>query len=619
MTEASGKKNRMFASNNTLKQSTWLILISVLAWVLPLQAQQTQEAAQNPEASENRRIERLSEGSTPEWEMDLSLFSTATEAPSDPAVLVLPDADQNQKLQRLLSNLAADPSNSKFLSQLNSLLTDVLGQAGSLMDTGSLDEAETILALIKSIDPNLPGLDTATSRFLSLKEANELLVAGYAALESHRVLEPENSSALFYFNQALAKDPENQSAKSGLARVQDTLLERALESARELDFETAENWLLEASATREDQQPVEDVRVELATFKQERAVELEQRALSAMNSGNFDMADFTIIDLIALGGQDGWVKSLRGKLKKARTYGGYVPGQIIKDELLQAGGFAPDLVVISAGSFLMGSPGHADDDHGNEIPQHRVRFEFGFALGVKEVSVEEFRLFITSSGYRTAAQRSGKSKVYNESAGRLNDRDGTDWRHDYQGKKAKPDMPVLHVSFEDAVAYVQWLARETGKRYRLPSEAEYEYVARAGGSSTYWWGEGSPPEAVENLTGERDHSPRKREWTTSFKKYGDGHWGPAPIGSFANAELKHPMGVYDIAGNVSEWTQDCWHHNYIKAPVDGSAWVNPGCNRRVGRGGYWASGPEQSRATFRMPVNAAAYGPVVGIRIARDL
>ena len=79
------------------------------------------------------------------------------------------------------------------------------------------------------------------------------------------------------------------------------------------------------------------------------------------------------------------------------------------------------------------------------------------------------------------------------------------------------------------------------------------------------------------------------------------------------------MGVRDIAGNVSEWTQDCWHQNYMKAPVDGSAWVNPGCSRRVVRGGYWASAPEQTRATFRNPVNADRYGPEIGFRVARDL
>jgi len=180
-------------------------------------------------------------------------------------------------------------------------------------------------------------------------------------------------------------------------------------------------------------------------------------------------------------------------------------------------------------------------------------------------------------------------------------------------------MPVLHVSLNDVSAYVQWLSRETSKTYRLPSEAEYEYVAKAGGKANYWWGEGSPSAVVENLTGERDKSPSGRQWTVFFSKYGDGHWGPAPAGMVSDGKISHPLGVFDIIGNVSEWVEDCWHDNYIKAPVDGSAWVNPGCTRRVARGGYWASAPEQSRAAARIPVKVDQYGPVIGFRIARDL
>jgi formylglycine-generating enzyme required for sulfatase activity len=238
---------------------------------------------------------------------------------------------------------------------------------------------------------------------------------------------------------------------------------------------------------------------------------------------------------------------------------------------------------------------------------------------VTEVTVAQFKRFVTSTGYRTAAEIGGGSSVYDESAGRLSKRDGVFWKHDYKGKKAAPDLPVLHVNAYDAQAYVQWLTLETGKDYRLPSEAEYEYVARAGGSNNYWWGEESPAEVVENLTGERDKLSHKRQWSTFFNKYGDGYWGPAPVGSLISDNLTHSMGVYDIAGNVSEWMADCWHQNYIKAPTDGSAWFNPGCERRVVRGGYWASAPEQTRAAFRFPVKAKSYGPVIGFRIARSL
>jgi formylglycine-generating enzyme required for sulfatase activity len=630
MMEASGKRNRMFVRKNTLKHYSWLILFSMFACVPCLQAQQqvpetaesrpvTEGSTGSGQSKDKRRINRLGETSTDEWEMDLGL-PPATQAPlQGNDEYVLQNEEQNQELQNMLSALATSPDDSGLLRQLNILLLDVLEQANSMMNAGLFEQAKQTLTLIQSIDPGLRGLKTAKNRLELADEVKELQSAGNTALKTGRVLEPEKNNALFYFKQALSKDPDSELTQQGLAKVQSLLVERALESARELDFDMAGQWLMEASAVRRDQKLIEDAQIEVLTFKQEYTAELEQKVIEAMDGGNFNRADISIIDLIALGDQEARVKSLRERLKEARFYGGFEPGQVISDDLLQSGGKAPEIVIIAEGSFLMGTPERSSKTSDHEKPQHRVTIKHGFGLGVREVTVAQFGHFIASSGYRTSADRNGKSRVYDEAAGRLTESEGVNWKIDYRGRQADPKMPVLHVSQHDAQAYVQWLSTETGKKYRLPSEAEYEYVARAGGKGTYWWGEGSPNEAVENLTGERDKSPARREWSTYFKKYGDGHWGPAPVGSIDDEKLVHPMGIYDIAGNVSEWTEDCWHQNYMMAPVDGSAWVNPGCKRRVARGGHWASAPEQSRAAFRFPVGDDSYGPVVGIRIARDL
>jgi len=620
MTGATGKGNCMFANKNTFRFLMWLILFSAFVWVSHSSAQQqAAEQADSQGSTDERRIERLDEASSDEWEMDLALPSAATVAPSGSGDARLPDADQNKELQRLLANLAVNPGSTRAFAQLNTFLADILVQANGMMDEGSLDEAEQLLSVVHSVDPGFRGLSSANKRLKILREADDLIMAANAALESQRLLEPENDNALYYYNEALRRNPQNQAARQGLLSVQTALVELALESARELDFESTEAWLFEASAILEDQQLIENARIEVTTFKQERAAELEEKAINAMNSGEFTLADFSIIDLIALGGQEERLKTLRPRLEEARIYGGFEPGQVISDDLLKSGGKAPEIIVIPPGSFRMGSRDSAEGASDNEKPRHRVIIERGFGLGIREVSAAEFRVFIENTGYRTAAERSGRSNIYDEVAGRLTKREGVNWQHDYAGEKAEPGMPVIHVSVLDALAYVKWLATETGKNYRLPSEAEYEYVARAGGKATYWWGEGSPLETVENLTGERDKSPTKRKWTTAFKKYGDGHWGPAVTGSIGEGELVHPMGIYDIAGNVCEWTEDCWHDNYMKAPVDGSAWVNPGCNRRVVRGGYWAGSPLRTRAAFRIGVEANTYGPVVGFRIARDL
>jgi formylglycine-generating enzyme required for sulfatase activity len=162
---------------------------------------------------------------------------------------------------------------------------------------------------------------------------------------------------------------------------------------------------------------------------------------------------------------------------------------------------------------------------------------------------------------------------------------------------------------------VEWLARGTGKSYRLPSEAEFEYALRAGTSTQYWWGDGSPPKPMENLTGEHDISRGRRQWSTYFKGYGDDFWGPAPVASFG----ANPFGLYDIGGNVGEWVRDCWHDTYLRAPADGSAWVNPGCKLRVVRGGFWASSPDQVRSAFRLSASPDRRDARIGFRIARDL
>jgi formylglycine-generating enzyme required for sulfatase activity len=620
----------MFASKNTFKILSLLFLFSRFWYASDLQAQQQPEASVQPvpssaetagsqENTDERRIERLGEASTDEWELNLALPTDTPAARSVNAETSLPDNEQNQELQRLLSALAVNPRNTKVLAQLNALLADVLVQANSMMDARTLDQVPQMLALVQSIDPKFQGLKSAQKRLGALNEAQALVISGDSALASQQYTEPENDSALYYYKLALSKDPDNPPARLGVNRVQEALVRSALEYARELDFEMTEDLLLEASSVQENQQLLENAQIEVDRVRQERVEVLERKAIEAMNSTEFVLADFMIIDLIALGGQEPLVELLRERLNEARVYGGFEPGQIITDKFLDSTGQAPEIIIIAAGSYLMGSKPRAYGALDNEQPRHRVTIEQGFGFGVREVSVAEFRQFIESTGYRTKAERKGKSSVFDDAAGRLTIREGVTWEHDYRGKLADPELPVLHVNLHDAQAYVDWLARKTGKKYRLPSEAEYEFVARAGGTDSYWWGEGSPAEAVENLAGDRDSSPSKRNWTNSFKKYRDGHWGPAPVGTVGEGEMVHPMGVYDIAGNVREWTTDCWHQNYIKAPVDGSAWVNPGCKIRVVRGGYWASAPEQSRAAFRVSAKPESYGPVVGIRIVRDL
>jgi formylglycine-generating enzyme required for sulfatase activity len=405
--------------------------------------------------------------------------------------------------------------------------------------------------------------------------------------------------------------------------VQQQMVSKALEYAREMDFETAERILDDASSVRESQELIEEAREEIAGYRVKRAEGLRSAAILAMDSGKFNRVRQILIELIALGGADSAVNQLRRKMEEARVYGGFQPGQVIKDQFLNQNNgqdneqdrWTPSSVVILAGSFMMGSPATEKGRKDNEGPQHRVTFSRGFAMGQNEVTVSEFRDFVDQTRYRTDAEHARFSMIYDQRSGRMPRRDGVNWKMNYEGREAGDDDPVVHVSWRDAQAYVNWLARSTGKPYRLPSEAEFEYVLRGGKSTRYWWGGGAPRRVVENITGEGDISRSQRNWSTSFKGYTDHFWGPAPVGSFDSS----PFGLFDIGGNVAEWVTDCWHDTYMRAPVDGSAWVNPGCKLRVIRGGYWASSPVQTRSAFRLSAKPDSHDARIGFRIARDL
>lgn len=441
------------------------------------------------------------------------------------------------------------------------------------------------------------------------------LAAGRQALREGRIDQPPGDCAWTHFQAALDLDPGNNAARQGLETVQEALVDRAVALARELDFETAEGMLDEAALVTESETRIEAARTEIAEFRSAYAADLEGKAVQAMDEGHFDQAERLLIEMIALGGADTTVNQLRRRLEEARVYGGFEPGQIIRDSFINSGQSTPETVVIHTGSFMMGSSESEVGRNDNEGPRHRVTFRRGFAIGKTEVTVGEFRQFVNATRYRTDAERHGESLIYNHSSGRLAKRDDVTWKTDYEGLKAGDDDPVVHVSWNDANAYVRWLADGTGKPYRLPTEAEFEYALRGGRNTLYWWGDGSPGSVVENLTGEHDVSRRSRQWAAFFPGYEDRHWGPAPVASFE----ANPFGLHDIAGNVAEWVEDCWHDTYLRAPTDGTAWVNPGCRLRTVRGGYWASSPDQARAAFRLSAQANRHDARIGFRIARDL
>ena len=232
----------------------------------------------------------------------------------------------------------------------------------------------------------------------------------------------------------------------------------------------------------------------------------------------------------------------------------------------------PEMVVVPAGSFTMGSPSSEAGRDGDEGPQRRVNIPSPFAVGVYEATFAEWDACVSGGG--------------------------CDGHHPDDEGWGRGGRPVIHVSWDDAQAYASWLSRETGEDYRLLSEAEWEYVARAGTATRYWWGNGIGSNRA------------------NCASCGAGYANTVPVGSFgANA-----FGLHDVHGNVYEWVADCWHDSYAGAPRDGTPWFGGrggDCSYRVLRGGSWSNTPRYLRSANRGRDGSGDRDDNDGFRVAR--
>jgi formylglycine-generating enzyme required for sulfatase activity len=275
----------------------------------------------------------------------------------------------------------------------------------------------------------------------------------------------------------------------------------------------------------------------------------------------------------------------------------------------------PRMVVIAAGEFAMGSPATEAGRGVDEGPQRQVSFAQPFALGRSEVTVAEFRRFADETGYRTDAERDTRAQgcsgfIYAEpTAASPGARAFTSWRS--PGLTQAESHPVLCVSWNDARAYAQWLSSKAGKRYRLPSEAEWEYAARAGSVSARHWGD--DPDQACRFANVADQSRFQTLGFGQRHECTDGHYFTAPAGGYT----PNRFGLHDMLGNVWEWAEDCWNASYAAAPADGSAWLAGDCAQRVIRGGSWSSVPRFVRSATRYRNTADHRDNLTGFRLAR--
>ncbi|QCI67154.1 formylglycine-generating enzyme family protein [Phreatobacter stygius] len=276
----------------------------------------------------------------------------------------------------------------------------------------------------------------------------------------------------------------------------------------------------------------------------------------------------------------------------------------------------PEMVVVPSGEFLMGAA--AGDATGFDLPQHAVRIGAPFAVSRFEITVEQYAAFARDSGHAVS-----RCVLLEDSAnGRFNPRDDRSWQA--PGFPQGGTHPVTCVSWADAKAYVAWLARTTGKSYRLLSEAEWEYAARAGSTTRYPFGADAnslclhgngADETLRRQTAALDLPEDLSDIACS-----DNHLRTAPVGSFpANG-----FGLHDMLGNVAEWVEDCNQtmetgRGYEGAPADGSAWTGGSCSGRGARGGHWGADAKELQSNARGGGPRAEGADFLGIRVARTL
>jgi formylglycine-generating enzyme required for sulfatase activity len=266
------------------------------------------------------------------------------------------------------------------------------------------------------------------------------------------------------------------------------------------------------------------------------------------------------------------------------------------------------MVPVPEGFFLMGGA-PADQRRWNvELPQHLVRIAKQFAIGKYEVTFAEFAAFVDATGHRPADRCNVFVLDLDRWVGK-----STTFRDPHYPQGAS--HPVSCVSWLDAKAYTAWLGEKTGKPYRLPSEAEWEYAARAGTTTPLSFGDYTH-KSICDYAKYADASTRFA-WKDLSCSSNFGH-GAAPVGR----HRQNLWGLYDMHGNVWEWVEDCWHASYSNAPVDGTPWLddnNGDCTHRITRGGSWRNAVQDLRVTARLKYPTAHAAQVRGFRVALSL
>ena len=414
-----------------------------------------------------------------------------------------------------------------------------------------------IAALAFSCGANAQSSGTSEGRRGSSSEIGKLLKVCEAHLAANRLTAGVGGTAVGCYGEVLSRDPTSLAALDGLHRVFDKYLSWARAALEKGDVNKTRRYIEKLRSLSPEAPEVEAL--------EERVAKLSKQPQDP-------------IDGPAVGKDE----AARGPEVRASSEG------LDHGRRFQDCPECPEMVVVRPGIFEMGSPPSEEERGDSEGPVHEVTMSVPFAVGRYEVKFAEWNACADSGGCN----------------GYLPDDKG----------RGHGRRPVINVSWEDAKSYVRWLSLRTGKQYRLLSEAEWEYAARAGSQKSRHWGDNVSAQC--HYANGRDESSEEffSPWTGANCR--DRFIFSAPAGKYK----PNDFGLFDMLGNVWEWVEDCWHGSYAGAPTDGSAWVKRGgCGRHVVRGGSYGSQPTKLRSAHRSTNKPSKRKSNVGFRVARSL
>ena len=512
----------------------------------------------------------------------VSRLLAAAEADLEARRLTSPSGNNAwENYQRVLELVPAHP---EAVRGMERVIESYMQLFGAEVEKEAFDKAEGYLAKIGELHPDSPVLEEGQQRLQDAKQARANRLAEQerqrqAELERQRIADAIAEHWTAFETVLQAEDPDE--AATILSQV------RAM-NPDEPGLTTGEQRL-EALRTDLERQRAEAIQAHWSAFE------------AAIHAEDLDKATGILADIRSLNPEEPGLTTGEERLEAAQAELERKRREALKLEL------AGEMVSIPGGTFSMGDlSGEGDDD---EKPVHSVTVS-AFKLGKYEVTVGQFRRFVEATEYHTDAERNanGNDGCYTYTGDGWKWTWGRSWRN--PGYSMEDDQPVTCVSWNDVQAFIAWLAVQTGESYRLPSEAEWEYAARAGSTTKYHFGN-----AGSRLCRYANHGDTSTDYSDRNRSCSDGIGErTAAVGRYE----PNSYGLYDMHGNVWELVQDCFNGNYAEAPNDGRAWTRGDCSVRVIRGGSWGTSPDGLRSANRGRSRLTDRNTTRGFRLAQD-